>query len=165
MKTMAFVILTGLLFQSIACAPINNAKGQEVRHVSTDDDFFAHAKETMSPEEYAKVEAARKQALEMARKAMEAARARMGRPRVRMANGGDPKKVIWPTVEEYVAQAKDSVSPEDLEKLKASYSEMLEQVKNGTAEIEILSTDSEGRVNMWTMTSSSIVRAEKPDKP
>jgi hypothetical protein len=134
MKTFAFVIITGLLFQS-ACAPVKNAKGQEVRHMSRED-FSAHAKETMSPEEFAKMEEARKQALEMAREAMEAARARMGRPRVRMANGGDPTKVIWPTVDEYVAQAKESgVSPEDLEKLTASYRETLEQVENGTAEI------------------------------
>ena len=105
------------------------------------------------------------QAREQARAMMEAERARIGRPRVRMANSGDPKKVIWPTVDEYMAGAKESgVSPEDLEKLKATYSELLEQVKNGDAEIEILSTDSEGRVTAAGMTSSSIRASRKGRK-
>ena len=155
MKIFAFVILAGLLFQSIASQAQSAAA------------MARGALMTMSSEEFAKLEEARKQAIELARKAMEAARARMGRPRVRMANGGDPTKVIWPTVEEeYVAQAKDSgVSPEDLEKLTAHYKETLEQVENGDAEIEILSTDSEGRVTMWTMTSLRFATAENPDKP
>ena len=165
MKTFAFVILTGLLFQSIACAPMKNANGQEVRRMKSED-FFAHAKETMSPEDYAKLEEARKQAHEMARQQMEAVRAKLGRPRVRMADGGDPTKVIWPTVEEYVAKAKKAgVSPGDLEKLTAHYKETLEQVENGTAEIEILSTDSEGRVTSWMMTSLRFATAANPDKP
>jgi hypothetical protein len=88
MKIFAFVILAGLLFQSIASQAQSAAA------------MARGALMTMSSEEFAKLEEARKQAIELARKAMEAARARMGRPRVRMANGGDPTKVIWPTVEE-----------------------------------------------------------------
>jgi len=35
---------------------VKNAKGQEIRWV-LEEDFFAHAKETMSPEKYAEIEA------------------------------------------------------------------------------------------------------------
>jgi hypothetical protein len=133
---------------------MKNAKGQEVRNVLTED-FFAHAKETMSPEEFAKLEENYKHTLEQIREHIAAVRAKIGRPAVSMKNGGDPTKVIWPTVDEYVAHAKEAgVSPEDLEKLKATHKEMLEAVEKGTAEVEILSTDSEGRVTAAFMHSA-----------
>jgi hypothetical protein len=145
---------------------MKNAKGQEVQRVIPED-FFAHAKETMSAEEFAKLEEAYKHSLEQTREKIAAIRAKIGRPALRMRNGGDPTKVIWPTVEEYCAEAKEAgVSPEDLEKMKAHHKEMLEAVKNGTAEIEILSTDSEGRVTAAGMTSSRVVmRSEQFTDP
>jgi hypothetical protein len=132
---------------------MKNGYGQEVQWVIPED-FFAHAKETMSPEEFAKLEEACKHSLERTREKIAAIRAKIGRSALRMRNGGDPTKVIWPTVEEYCAKAKEAgVSPEDLEKMKAHHKEMLEAVKNGTAEVEILSTDSEGRVTSACMSS------------
>ena len=107
----------------------------------------------MSPEEFAKLEEAYKHSLEKIRTQTAALRAKIGRPTVRMRNGGDPKKVIWPTEDEYCARAKETLSPEELEQMKARYREMREQAEKGTkdAEVEIISTDSEGRVTSAIM--------------
>jgi hypothetical protein len=131
---------------------MKNGYGQEVTWVIPED-LFAHAKETMSPEEFAKLEEAYKHSLEKIREQTAALRAKIGRPTVRIRNGGDPKKVIWPTEDEYCARAKETLSPEELEQMKARYREMREQAEKGTkdAEVEIISTDSEGRVTSAIM--------------
>ena len=72
---------------------MKNGYGQEVTWVIPED-FFAHAKETMSPEEFAKLEEAYKHSLEKIREKTAGLRAKIGRPTVSMPNGGDPKKVI-----------------------------------------------------------------------
>jgi hypothetical protein len=136
---------------------MKNGYGQEVRWV-LEEDMLAYLKETQTPEKYAEMEARLKELQEQTREQIAALRAKIGRPAVRMRNGGDPKNVIWPTVDEYCAQAKEKVSPEELESKKAFYRKMREQAEKGTdpsAEVVITSTDSEGRVTSAIMLTHS----------
>jgi hypothetical protein len=132
---------------------MKNAKGQEVRWV-LEEDMLAWLKETQTPEKYAEIEARHKELREQReqiRERFEALRPKNTQTtvRVRLESGqivvDNAKKLIWPTEEEFCAQAKEGLSPEVLAWKKEAYRRMREQYEKGNKPISI-TTDSEGCV-------------------
>src|SRR5215471_15551418 len=129
---------------------MKNGYGQEVQWVIAED-FWAYAKETMSPEKYAEMEARHKELCEQIRERSAALQPKNTQTtvRVRFESGqivvDNGKKLIWPTEEDFCAKAKEALSPEELAWKKEAYRRMREQYDKGNKPISII-TDSEGCV-------------------
>ena len=133
---------------------MKNGYGQEVRWV-LEEDMLAWLKETQTPEKYAELEARHKELREQIRErsaALQAKNAPEMTVRVRLESGqivvDNAKKLIWPTEEEFCANAKEGLSPEELARMKEGYRKMREQYERGNKPISII-TDSEGCVVGW----------------
>jgi hypothetical protein len=133
---------------------MKNEYGQEVRWV-LEKDMLAYLKETQTPEKYAEIEARHKELREQIRERSAALQAKNAPPttgRVRLESGqivvDNAKKLIWPTEEDFCAQAKEGLSPEELARRKEAYRQTREQYEKGNKAISI-TTDSEGRVVGW----------------
>src|SRR5215472_19132955 len=116
---------------------MKNGYGQEVQWVIAED-FWAYAKETMSPEKYAEMEARHKELCEQIRERSAALQPKNTQTtvRVRFESGqivvDNGKKLIWPTEEDFCAKAKEVLSPEELAWKKEAYRRMREQYDKGT---------------------------------